>query len=225
VVPVNKEVHVDPVLAAWPRTELDQDLWRIDPGIAALKDMTPVEYGAEYFHKYQEYDNSIIAVDLNDFRCKLVRKYCGTILDIGVGSLIFMKNVRIPAWGYDINPVAEQRLRETGSWTDPYRSFQATQIDGWSMWDVLEHIEEPSKLLTRMVNGQYLFLSLPIFENLEPATLRGSRHFKPEHFYYFTTEGLAAYMTRLGFQQLEQHDFETQLGRDAVGTFVYRVTR
>ena len=40
-------------------------------------------------------------------------------------------------------------------------------VQGWTFWDCFEHISEHSKIFNLMSKGQYLFLSLPYFENLD----------------------------------------------------------
>jgi hypothetical protein len=50
-----------------------------------------------------------------------------------------------------------------------------------------------------------------------------SKHFRPqEHIWYFTREGLVNAMKACGFSLVAESDFETELGREDIGTFAFR---
>src|SRR6185295_18228706 len=94
-------------------------------------------------------------------------------------------------------------------------------FQGFTFWDVLEHIEEPERYFERMPDSAFAFLSVPIFGDL--TAIRASKHYRPgEHLYYFTEEGLARWMAMHGFRLLERDDFETRAGRDNILSFAFR---
>jgi hypothetical protein len=87
-----------------------------------------------------------------------------------------------------------------------------------TFWDSLEHIPDPKPLLDLITD--YAFVSTPIYKNLH--TLKTSKHYKPnEHVWYFTRDGIIQFMKAHGFQLLETSDVETQLGREAIESFVF----
>ena len=97
------------------------------------------------------------------------------------------------------------------------------EVDGLSFWDSLEHIPNPNALLSLMRSGQYAFIALPIFEDLEKV--KQSKHYKPnEHYYYFSKDGMIKYMQDSNFTLIEITDDESQAGREGILTFVFLKT-
>jgi len=88
-----------------------------------------------------------------------------------------------------------------------------------TLWDVLEHIPNYQLLLANV--REWLFVSLPIFRDAEHV-LR-SKHFRPtEHCWYFTRDGLVYAMKQCGFELVAESTFETDLGREDIGTFAFQ---
>jgi len=195
----------------------DGDLIITDRGVAYLSDMTvTVNYDSEYFEKCK-YDSSETSRRVNQSRVDLVAFYVdsGAVLDIGIGSGQFIQS-RLNTYGSDINPEAIEWLKKHGLHRTEIEKFRA-----FTMWDVIEHVEEPAAYLNRMVQGSYLFLSVPIFENL--SEIRKSKHYRPgEHLYYFTHKGLVGWLLEYGFMFVEYSSAEIDAGRDSVGQFVFR---
>jgi hypothetical protein len=178
-----------------------------------------IEYDKHYFAKYVSHENSEIARKLNQGRTSITEKYCLKILDIGIGSGEFIKKSNIFTYGYDINPVAIKWLMERQIYVDPYTNMP--EVDGLTFWDSLEHIPNPGQLLSLIPSGKYVFISLPIFNDL--LKVRSSKHYKPnEHYYYFTANGMIGWMKDSGFDLLEMSDFETRAGREDILTFVFK---
>lgn len=177
-----------------------------------------VPYDKDYFQKYVSYENTNISVKLNSFRTEITQKYCKSILDIGIGSGEFVKKSKIKTFGYDINPYGINWLKENSKFVNPYED-NLDQIEGVCFWDSLEHIPEPSNLLEKLV-GKYVFISIPIFDNL--LEVRKNKHYRPnEHYYYYTALGLISYMGLMGFNLKEISDREIQAGREGIYTFVF----
>lgn len=180
-------------------------------------------YDQEYFDRFARQADSNIGRALMRARCDLVEKhYQGRdLVDVGIGSGAFI-NERSrrgrASCGFDVNPAGIRWLHERLKLVDPY----AIPFNAMTMWDVLEHIPDFRPLLANV--WEWLFVSLPIFENADHV-LR-SKHFRPdEHCWYFTHAGLARVLNDLGFLLVEYSDIETKLGREDIGSFVFRRKR
>jgi hypothetical protein len=189
-------------------------------GIAYEDNTDTMSYAEDYFAHYKKCEGTQIANALNEFRVGLSHKYCKSIIDIGVGSGEFLKSCRIPCNGYDVNPVAEEWLKECSLWADPYA--ESWRWDGMSLWDVIEHIPAPGLLFSRVPVGAYVFLTIPFFYSLDEIV--HSKHYKPtgEHLRYFTRDGFVMYMDGFGFDLLEESDAESKAGRHQVMSFAFK---
>ncbi len=210
---------MDRIIANWPGAR-DADLI-VCPGhgVAYQRDMSEqVHYNGEYFDKYIGYEDTPLANAINAGRIALVNKYVGAdtpVLDIGIGSGEFIKK-RPNTFGYDINPKAIDWLRENMRLATSFAPF-----DGFTFWDVLEHVENPNDYFRRIHDGAYLFTSLPIFPDL--TQIRKSKHYRPgEHLYYFTRDGFVDWMAAHHFKFLGWDDFEIEAGREAILSFAFR---
>lgn len=188
-------------------------------GVAYQRDMSaPVEYGEGYFENYVRLEGHEIARKINAGRMALVDKYAGpdrTVVDVGIGSGEFIKT-RPNTVGIDVNPKAKAWLKKNEKLAGSLADY-----DAYTFWDVLEHIDQPSLHYFRhMKEGSFLFTSLPIFDDL--ARVRQSKHYKPnEHFYYWTAQGFIDWMALHRFRLLEQQNFETEAGRESIGSFAF----
>lgn len=187
-------------------------------GLAYQKDRNHViEYGVDYFDKCMSYEGQEIANKLNAGRVALVNRYVGQnkVVDIGIGSGEFIKS-RDNTHGLDVNPVAVAWLRSNGLWAGNFQAYS-----GYAMWDVIEHIPSPEVYLGGIQLHRYLFVSIPVFEDLD--RIRESRHYRPgEHLQYFTRRGFIEWMGMHGFMLLEVSDHETKAGRDSILSFAFR---
>jgi len=187
----------------------------------------PVEAGIEpynqdYFDNFARNADTFLGQALMAARCDFVqRHYSGMLIDVGIGSGAFIETRERGPWvcgstyGYDVYPVGRRWLEQNDLFADPY----VDSFDAMTLWDVLEHVPDYPRLLVNV--REWLFLSLPIFRDAEHV-LR-SKHFKPlEHCWYFTSQGLAIAMESCGFALVAESDFETELGREDSGSFVFR---
>lgn len=175
-------------------------------------------YDQEYFKKYEGYAETEMGQALNVERVSLVSRYAenGAILDIGIGSGTFVTSMP-NAFGYDVNPFAIEWLAERHLYSDPF--WETPAPSALTFWDSFEHIQDFEPYLSLPL-CRYIFVSCPIFRNA--AHVLRSKHFrKDEHFWYFTSWGLAALMKDYGYRLVEYSDIETQLGREDIGTFVF----
>lgn len=191
-----------------------------EEGIVYQEDTSiSIEYGDNYWENYLKYEKSPIAEDLNKFRVDITERFCNHVLDIGIGCGTFMKRLNIKSYGYDINPKAISWLEERGLYLNPYEGIP-DEVDGITLWDVLEHLPEPDDLLTHLPVGIHVVTSLPIFSYLE--SLRESKHYKPnEHYWYFTQNGLTTYMSDIGYMVKDCRSDESRIGRHDIKTFVF----
>lgn len=184
----------------------------------------PVEAGNEpydqgYFDRFARDAQTPLGQALMQGRLEFVeRHYQGALVDIGIGSGAFVelrqKHGR-PTWGYDVNPAGIAWLDERRLRVDPYRC----PFDAMTLWDVLEHIPYYPPLLANV--RKWLFVSTPIYRDAEHV-LR-SKHFRPlEHCFYFTQPGLVYAMKLCGFELVSESTFETDLGREDIGTFAFK---
>lgn len=192
-------------------------------GIAYQREMkVSAKYDEDYWNKCAAYekDNPERFNAINQGRLNLVAKYCrdADVLDIGVGAGHFVKARAAqnqPTRGWDINHYARKWLEENDLWSDNFPVFK-----GFCLWDVLEHMEQPERTFRHMGYGSYLFVSVPIFEDLRK--IRESHHYRPgEHLYYFTASGFVDYMALWGWRVVDKSDFESRAGRSQIMTYVF----
>lgn len=209
------------LIQSYPFVEFGDLNYCFDYGIMYQRDRSKsIKYDKEYYNNYVNLESSNISDKLTKIRVDLVEKYCQkSVLDIGIGSGKFIKTTKIQSFGYDINPIAIEWLKKNNKFFDPYKD--SPSMECFTFWDTLEHIPDPSRILSRFSIDQYVFLSLPIFDNL--TKIRESKHYKPnEHYYYFTSNGLIKFMKDSGFQIIELSDLETRTGRENILTFVFK---
>lgn len=209
-----------PKMAEWlPRRIIEGRLtWWPDIGVGYYPVKTGLEpYNRDYWNKYVEMSNTQMGYDLNNVRRQLVERHHGNgvLVDVGIGSGAFIQARGQNTWGFDVNAVAADWLRERGLWWDPHFG----NPPAISLWDVIEHLPDPQALMAHV--GQWVFISTPIYQDHEHV-LR-SKHFRPdEHFWYYTRDGLVYLMRLMGFDLAECNVLETVLGREDIGSFAFK---
>ena len=176
----------------------------------------PMSYEHDYWEKYLVMDNSPMGEALTAARKELVDFYYrGDIVDIGIGGGKFVDAMGARGFGFDVNPDAINWLMANSRFCDPY----AGHVDAISCWDSLEHIPDPEALIAQV--RQFVFLSIPVFNN--PSTITKSKHYRPgEHIWYWSDWGLVKWFSELGFILVEKNNMESDLGREAISTYVFR---
>lgn len=175
------------------------------------------QYDKAYWERYVSYRSNTIAKALMKARVDLVERLYGDepIVDIGIGSGHFIDTRKALTYGYDVNPVAIRWLVDKNLWWDPF----ARDPEAIACWDSLEHLSRPENLVRNVKS--MVFMSIPIF--IDPDHVMRSKHFRPdEHFWYFTRDGLIEWMRRYGFSLIDENRMETNLGREDIGTFVFK---
>ena len=182
----------------------------------------PIQYTAKYYTKLKNYEDSEIEKKITAERVSIVDKYIGKnpLLDIGCGTGRFIAKRKGLSYGYDVMKKTISELKKKKRYIDPYKDIPDI-ITAYTFWDSLEHIQVHRALFNKMFTNDIIFVSMPIFDNLDNIKL--SKHYRPgEHFWYFTEDGLIQYMHNYRFICLEVSDNETKAGREDIKTFVFR---
>jgi len=193
----------------------DSLIWCPEKGMG-FHPREPMNYEHDYWKKYLVMDNTPLGDALTEARKELVDFYYrGTVVDVGIGGGKFVTAMGAQGFGYDVNKDAINWLMANDRFCDPY----ASRVSCITCWDSLEHIPHPENLINQVTD--WVFVSLPIFEN--PNTITKSKHYRPgEHIWYWSDSGLTKWFKDLGFELIEKNNMETDLGREAISTYVFR---
>lgn len=156
-----------------------------------------------------------------NLRCKMVVKYklAGRLLDVGCSDGRFLHQMRLfGAWqrqGVELMDEAAEQGRQryklnitTGTLEEA--DLPVGAFDVVSMWDVLEHVHDPKRVLSRAAEllkpGGILLFSIPILDSL------GGRVFGqywvgyelPRHLHIFSRKTLGRYLQKCGFELVEE---------------------
>jgi hypothetical protein len=180
------------------------------------------------FEIYKKLDKSKLNNKLNEYRSNLVAKHCGgsPILDVGIGSGLFIKKHPSMVYGYDISPEAKRWLQKRQKYFNPWQSTN-NEIAGYCFWDSLPYLAHPSLLLARIPKKKFVFVSIPIlpdFLKMEDLDqLPNWKHFNPsEQLYYWTGRSFMNYMNSLGYELVEVSGIDAKISkREGVYTFVF----
>jgi hypothetical protein len=181
------------------------------------------EYGHDYWSEFVDKQETNIGRALTALRYRLVRpirQVCGPwvpVLDVGIGGGAFVDTMA-DALGADVNEEAIHYLRGQNKLFDPSEHEKASIIV--TFWDSIEHIKDPDPLLHF---ARFAVISTPIYESAEHVI--NSKHYKPgEHLWYFTERGLCRFMAERGFVLEVSNRMEETVGRDGIGTFIFKRT-
>lgn len=196
-------------------------------GVAYQRDMTvTMPYDRRYFEMYAGYENNEKADAIDGGRIDFVARHVGfgvEVCDVGIGAGVFIKKRERaggPTFGVDVNPVAIDWLKERGLWAGD----QLSRFSVFTFWDVLEHLPDPAVYLDHVPVAGWVFASTPIYPDL--GRVRESKHYKPgEHLLYFTEAGFVGWMAHYGFELRERATFESDAGRDSIGSFAFERVR
>jgi hypothetical protein len=211
--------------ATYPKSELffqngSTLKWWTDLGFGYLSTPTLIDYGQDYWDNYVKMRGNGIGEKLTagrvDLASRVIKAMAGSgyelsdFVDVGIGSGEFVEAAK--CLGSDINPHAISWLQDRGRFVD----LTTKKPDLLTMWDVLEHIPDPSLHL----RAQVIITSLPIHK--DAASCIASKHFKPgEHIWQFTDQGIKNFMRLAGHECRYSDDFETRAGREGIGSYVF----
>lgn len=174
-------------------------------------------YESRYWQNYCRLAETPIGKALTASRVSLVNRFIGNgyCLDIGIGAGQFIEGRGGNTEGYDVNPDGVRWLEKRDCFRNPYEGELVANV---SMWDVLEHLSEPHKLLERITG--FLFVSMPIYPTLADVTR--SKHYKPrEHRLLLTDMGIRVWLSGYGFDCVWSGQPETEIGRESIGSYVF----
>lgn len=138
------------------------------------------------------------------------------ILDVGTASGLFMQIAEQNGWeAHGVEPnvwLAEYarnklHLAVYDEMLD-HVSLPEAYFDAITMWDVIEHVPSPRRVLTKLskslVNGGYLFIVTPNFDCIFSKVLRRRWWFiMAHHLYYFTPSTIRKMLEATGFELIE----------------------
>jgi SAM-dependent methyltransferase len=135
----------------------------------------------------------------------------GRVLEVGCGKGHFLAAAQaagFEAWGTEVSSSGLQALRERGLQVLPGElpelSLPAEHFDAVILFEVIEHLPDPTRYLTechRVVReGGALLITTPNFDSLSRRILGERwRVVDPEHLVLFTSRGLRMAFERAGF--------------------------
>lgn len=159
-------------------------------------------YNSVYAERFKQRAKTALGKKIIRSRWSLVEKYCKgnlNLLDYGCASGAFHKASKngFNTSGYDINP------------NYGYINCPDDRVDILTMWDVIEHLHDPSTVLNKF-KPKYLFLCTP---NVEAASeLAEWKHYRPdEHLHYFSLKTLTELLNKHSYRVLEHNFIEGAL--------------
>ena len=158
-------------------------------------------------------------------------KASGRLLDIGCSAGFFLKEARAAGWevcgvelSEDTAAIARRRFGldvRTGTLTDDL--FAPGSFDAVTLWDVVEHLKDPTSILTiarqLLKHDGILFIDTPNIDGLFPrlsykvaALLDYWPHPEPPgHLFQFSKKTIGRLLERVGLQVVEIHDWRIPL--------------
>jgi SAM-dependent methyltransferase len=175
------------------------------------------QYDGAYFDLYRQ--RRSFRLRRGDARLRGIEllRQPGSLLDIGCSLGYFIEAANARGWygcGVEISPQASQYARElgleveTGDLLDV--GYPAASFDCVTMWDVLEHVPDPTAHMLEvnriLVDGGLVVIGTP---NLGHFRFRMKpenwRHLKPsEHVYYFTKSSITQLLNKTGFEMVQR---------------------
>lgn len=179
-------------------------------------------YGEDYFHgaEYADYVRDRPALQRNfRERVKTVLRYCGggTLLEIGCAYGFFLDLVRdrFDCLGYDRVETAVAYANDVLGLRAECKDFLAADaiaagsLDVVTMWDVIEHLEQPERYLEKagslLKEGGYLFLTTGDIDSWNARWRRSQwRLIKiKSHLHFFSRDTIRRLLERQGFEVVE----------------------
>ena len=170
------------------------------------------QYDSAYFDLYRQRHAFRLKRGDNRLRRIELLREPGRLLDIGCSLGYFLEAANARGWqasGVDISPYAAEQARNlgldvrTGVLADA--GYPDEYFDCVTMWDVLEHIPNPTKHMQEvrrvLADGGLVVIGTP---NLGHSAFRRKRehwrHLKPrEHIFYFQRPSIVRLLHKTGF--------------------------
>lgn len=165
---------------------------------------------------YRDYVASYPSIEyLANRRLDLLEKFCkkGKLLDVGCAHGFFLLAARgrgWEVWGVEISKFACDYARERYGLNIINKGledtdFPANFFDVVTMWDVLEHFDDPSGVMMEvkriLKKSGFVFFQVPNFSSLQSRLMRGRwKDIKPHyHLWYFTPKTISELLNSKGF--------------------------
>ena len=169
-------------------------------------------YGNQsFFHKIFVFINQFIIKNKADL---ILKKKKGKILDVGCGDGDFLKFMKDHGWGtYGIEPSSSGAKLAKGKLNGKIYNtvlekakFPNNFFDAVTIWHVLEHVDNPGKMIKEveriMKRNGLLIIAVPNIGSIQ-AKIGGKKWFHldvPRHLHHFSTKTLKALMKSNGFK-------------------------
>ncbi|MCE5314280.1 MAG: class I SAM-dependent methyltransferase [Armatimonadota bacterium] len=170
------------------------------------------QYDASYFDLYRRRRG--FRLKRGDTRLKQIElmKQPGKLLDIGCSLGYFIEAANARGWdasGIEISPHASEEARQmgldarTGVLEDA--RYDDGSFDCVTMWDVLEHVPDPTKHMLEvnriLSDGGLVVIGTPnLGHSRFKAQRENWRHLKPaEHIFYFMESSISPLLGKTGF--------------------------
>jgi 2-polyprenyl-3-methyl-5-hydroxy-6-metoxy-1,4-benzoquinol methylase len=174
------------------------------------------QYREAYAHNYMKYAKTPVNLPLNLFRLGLISRWLtegSKILDVGccVGEFLRFAEKHYTCEGFEPNPIAAREARKRiSSHISTSLNGSCNKIHCVTMFDVLEHIEEPYVLLNHikdiLVPRGIVAITTPnvaCIPQWGDELLRRWKHWKPlEHLFLYEERALETMLSKTGFEIL-----------------------
>ncbi len=140
----------------------------------------------------------------------------GKLLDIGCSLGYFLEAANARGWdacGIDVSAYAVNEARKLGLNAHvgdlEQIGFESSSFDCVTMWDVLEHVPDPTKHMREvrrvLVSGGLVVIGTPNVDHFAFRLKRDKwRHLKPaEHVYYFGRSSVETLLRKTGFRPIK----------------------
>lgn len=202
-------------------------------------------YGKDYFtgaekgHGYVNYEIDKEPIrpvfDGHLLRLEKMLGRAGNLLDVGAATGYFMQIAEKRGWrteGIDISEYASGVAKQKGLRVNQGKIGEVTLAadfyDVVTMWDVIEHVENPKKDLLEvsrvLKKGGYVALNTPNSGSLY-AKIMGKRwhlFVPPEHIWYFNPRSMNMLLTKNGFEVVEIGCVGKKFTLEYIVSFLYR---
>jgi 2-polyprenyl-3-methyl-5-hydroxy-6-metoxy-1,4-benzoquinol methylase len=181
------------------------------------------QYGDDYAHNYLAYAKSPINKSLNLFRLGLIARWLKSdaqILDVGccVGEFLRFAEQHYYCRGFEPNEIAA-RIANKRTRSTIYTNLNGhLQYDCITMFDVIEHIQEPLDLLKHLESilrpGGIVAITTPEASAgaIGEGGLRTWKHWKPkEHLFIHTHKSLQILLQKAGLNLVHSGNEESKI--------------
>jgi len=186
------------------------------------------KYDAARFGKHLSSSKEIPGILVNEYRCSLAHDYTdqdSTVLEVGTRACEFIESLpkyRRNSLGYDVNIAARLWLRGIDRFllVPPAELVRNYPRDcALCFWNSLDHLADSYSYLA--AGFSTVFITTQIFPKERDIFV--SPHFLPgTHRWYFTHEGLLAFMSDYGYEMILCSDEESKLGFPGRFTYIFK---